>query len=134
MMKLSDLRPADEIHEQDMQDQEYRREYERTKVATDVAIKVIQYRVDHGLSQIHVARPACITAAQEEALVIGTPQAQRIADRRHTGCGPVGLVRIVNMQRCRQMAHCGVKGGVPRLRRVHDLFDPQGLVPRWRSE
>ena len=27
-----------------------RREYERTRLASDVAIKVIQYRINHGLS------------------------------------------------------------------------------------
>jgi transcriptional regulator with XRE-family HTH domain len=51
MVKLSELRTAEEIHEQDMQDPEYRREYERTRLATDIAVKVIQYRADHGLSQ-----------------------------------------------------------------------------------
>jgi transcriptional regulator with XRE-family HTH domain len=56
MVKLSDLRSADEIHEQDMQDPEYRREYERTKLANDVAIKVIQYRVDRRLSQSALGR------------------------------------------------------------------------------
>ena len=35
-MKLSDLQSADEIHEQNMLDPEYRREYERT--STTVAV------------------------------------------------------------------------------------------------
>lgn len=56
MVKLSELRTADEIHEQDMRDPEYRAEYERTKLANEVAIKVIQYRVTHGLSQSQLAR------------------------------------------------------------------------------
>lgn len=56
MVKMSELLSADELHERDMRDPEYRREYERTRLANDVAIKVIRYRVDHGLSQSQLAR------------------------------------------------------------------------------
>jgi ribosome-binding protein aMBF1 (putative translation factor) len=56
MVKIADLRTAAEIHEQDMTDPDYRREHERTRLANDVAIKVIQYRVAHGLSQSALAR------------------------------------------------------------------------------
>jgi ribosome-binding protein aMBF1 (putative translation factor) len=56
MPRLSELRSAGEIHEQDMRDLEYRREYERTRLANDVAIKVIKYRTNHGLSQSALAR------------------------------------------------------------------------------
>jgi transcriptional regulator with XRE-family HTH domain len=56
MVKMSELVSADELHERDMRDPEYRREYERTRLANDVAIKVIRYRVDHGLSQSQLAR------------------------------------------------------------------------------
>lgn len=56
MVKLSELQTAEEIHEQDMQDPEYRREHERTRLATDIAIKVIEYRADHGLSQTVLGR------------------------------------------------------------------------------
>lgn len=52
-MKLSGLQAAEEIHEQDMQDPEYRREYERTRLATDIAVKIIQY---HSLSQTPLGR------------------------------------------------------------------------------
>jgi len=55
MVRLSELRTADEIHEQDMADPDYRREYERTRLAGDVAIKVIGYRARHGLSQSQLA-------------------------------------------------------------------------------
>jgi ribosome-binding protein aMBF1 (putative translation factor) len=47
---------ADEVHEQDMRDLDYRREIERTRLANDVAVKVIQYRVSHGLTQAALAR------------------------------------------------------------------------------
>jgi transcriptional regulator with XRE-family HTH domain len=56
MVKLSELRSADEIHAEAMRDLEYRREYERTKLAGDVAIKVIGFRVNNGLSQSALAR------------------------------------------------------------------------------
>lgn len=56
MTKLSDLPTAAEIHEQDMKDLDYRREYERTRLANDVAIKVLRYRAEHGLSQSELGR------------------------------------------------------------------------------
>jgi len=56
MGNLPEAVSADDLHEQAMQDPEYRREYERTQVANDVAIKVIGYRVRHGLSQAQLAR------------------------------------------------------------------------------
>jgi ribosome-binding protein aMBF1 (putative translation factor) len=56
MAKRPELISADEIHEQNMRDLDYRREHDRTRIANDVAIKVIQYRADHGLSQAALAR------------------------------------------------------------------------------
>jgi len=57
IMKLSDLPTATEIHEQDMrQDPEYRREYDRLKLANDVAVRVLAYRTQHALSQVQLAR------------------------------------------------------------------------------
>lgn len=55
MAKLSDLKTAAEVRAGDMQDLAYRREYERTRLANDVAIKVLQYRRTHGLSQTGLA-------------------------------------------------------------------------------
>jgi transcriptional regulator with XRE-family HTH domain len=45
-----------EIHEQDLGDVECRLGIERTQFANDVAIKVIQYRVTHGLSQAELGQ------------------------------------------------------------------------------
>jgi transcriptional regulator with XRE-family HTH domain len=56
MVKISELKTSEEIQSNDMQDPEYRREYERSRLANDVAIRVIQYRVEHGLSQAELAR------------------------------------------------------------------------------
>lgn len=57
MVKLSELRAEADIHDRDMRDDpEYRREIERTQLANDVAIKVIRYRTDHGMTQAALAR------------------------------------------------------------------------------
>lgn len=55
MVKLSELRKADDVRADHMRDADYKREHDRTKLANDVAIKVIQYRVAHGLSQTKLA-------------------------------------------------------------------------------
>lgn len=51
MVKLSELSKADEIHERDLADPAYRIEHERTLFANDVAIRVLDYRTTHGLTQ-----------------------------------------------------------------------------------
>jgi transcriptional regulator with XRE-family HTH domain len=55
MVKLSELKTAAEVRADDMQDLAYRREYERTRLANDIAIKVLHYRQAHGLSQTELA-------------------------------------------------------------------------------
>ena len=48
---------AHAIHERHMRESlEYRREYERTRFANDVAVRVVEYRAEHGLSQTALAR------------------------------------------------------------------------------
>lgn len=57
MVKISELRTAEEIHERDMrEDPEYASEYERTRFANEVAIMVLKYRTEHGLSQSQLGR------------------------------------------------------------------------------
>lgn len=56
MVKLSELRKAEDVRADHMQDADYRREHERTQLANDVAIKVIQFRVANRLSQADLAR------------------------------------------------------------------------------
>jgi DNA-binding XRE family transcriptional regulator len=55
-LKLSELPRADDIVAADMADPKYRAEWERTRFAHEVAKKVIQYRIDHGLTQAELAR------------------------------------------------------------------------------
>lgn len=56
MVKVSDLVTAEEIHERDMTDPAYRAEYERTRFANDIAIRVLRYRTEHGLTQTAFGR------------------------------------------------------------------------------
>jgi transcriptional regulator with XRE-family HTH domain len=53
---MSGLRTAGEVHEQDLRDPQYRREYERTQLANDIAIEVIRYRAEHNLTQAELGR------------------------------------------------------------------------------
>lgn len=56
MPKASQLKTAAQIAAEDLADPEIRREYERTALAHAVAMRVIGYRIDHGLSQTGLAR------------------------------------------------------------------------------
>jgi DNA-binding XRE family transcriptional regulator len=56
MVKLSELRSAEDIAADELQDPVVRAEYERTAFANAVAIRVIDYRATHGLSQTALAR------------------------------------------------------------------------------
>jgi ribosome-binding protein aMBF1 (putative translation factor) len=56
MVKLSDLRTAEEIAAEELRDPRVRQEYERTAFANAVAVRVIRYRAEHGLSQSALAR------------------------------------------------------------------------------
>jgi DNA-binding XRE family transcriptional regulator len=56
MVKLSELTSAEELHGQDMADPAYRAEYERTRFANDIAIRVLRYRSEHGLTQTAFGR------------------------------------------------------------------------------
>jgi len=56
MMRLSDLTTAEELHERDLADPQYRAEYERTRFANEVAIRLIAYRAEHGLTQTALGR------------------------------------------------------------------------------
>jgi len=56
MMRLSQLTTATELHERDLVDPGYRAEYERTRFANEVAIRVIRYRAEHGLTQTAFGR------------------------------------------------------------------------------
>jgi len=54
-MKLPDLKPFEEVLAEDLQDPAFRRERERTEIARAVALRVVQYRATHHLSQEQLA-------------------------------------------------------------------------------
>lgn len=56
MTKLSQLRTADEIRREDLADDRVNAEHIRTALARAVAMRVLAYRVEHGLSQTALAR------------------------------------------------------------------------------
>src|SRR5580698_3173080 len=56
MTKLSELKTASQIAAEELADPEIRREHERTALAHAVAMRVIGYRIDRGLSQTGLAR------------------------------------------------------------------------------
>lgn len=55
-MKLEKLTTADELHQQSMEDPEYRAEWERTQLAHEVALLVLRYRVERKLTQTELAK------------------------------------------------------------------------------
>ncbi|HEY2522068.1 MAG TPA: helix-turn-helix domain-containing protein [Streptosporangiaceae bacterium] len=74
-MKLSDLRSADSVDQEDMADDpDYRREYLETSFANQVAIQVIRWRTEHGLTQANLA----------EMLGMRQPNIARLEAGEHT--------------------------------------------------
>ena len=55
-MKVTDLTTAEDLHTGDLNDSEYRAEWERTRLAHEVATHVIAYCVEHKLTQKELAR------------------------------------------------------------------------------
>ncbi len=55
-MKVSDLTTTNQLQTEDLADPEYRAEWERTRLAHEVAMRVIAYRVEHQLTQTDLAR------------------------------------------------------------------------------
>jgi len=54
--RVSDLKTADEFLEKQLQDPEFRAEWNRTALARAVSLGIISYRASHGLSQTQLAR------------------------------------------------------------------------------
>ena len=55
-MKLKDMRSSDEVLERQLKEPAFRAEWERTAVARAVAARIVEYRVEHGLTQTALAR------------------------------------------------------------------------------
>ncbi len=70
-MKLSDTKTSEQALDQELRDPAFRREWERTAVARAVALKVLAYRTDHGLSQRALAKNLGMTQPQVARLEAG---------------------------------------------------------------
>jgi|SRR4051812_37467069 DNA-binding XRE family transcriptional regulator len=55
-MKVSDLKTTEEMGTGDLDDPEYRAEWERRRLTHAVALRVINYRMEHQLTQTELAR------------------------------------------------------------------------------
>lgn len=55
-MKLSDMKTAQEVLAEHVEDPAFREEWERSALARAVATRVVAYRAEHGLSQTQLAR------------------------------------------------------------------------------
>ncbi len=70
-MKLSDLKTSEQVLAEELRDPEFQREWDRTAVARAVALKVLTYRTDHGLSQRALAKKLNMTQPQLARLEAG---------------------------------------------------------------
>ncbi len=55
-MKVSDMKTSEEVFAEAMKNPAFRAEVERTALAHAVAMRILHYRVEHGLSQTALAR------------------------------------------------------------------------------
>jgi transcriptional regulator with XRE-family HTH domain len=70
-MKLSDLKTSEQALAEELCDSDFQREWERTAVARAVALKVLTYRTEHGLSQRALAKKLGMTQPQVARLEAG---------------------------------------------------------------
>lgn len=55
-MKLSEMKSAQDVLAEQLQDPAFREEWERTALARAVAKRIVTYRAEHGLSQARLAQ------------------------------------------------------------------------------
>jgi transcriptional regulator with XRE-family HTH domain len=70
-MKLGDMKTSEQALAEDLRDPEFQREWNRAAVARAVALKVLTYRTDHGLSQRALAKKLDMTQPQLARLEAG---------------------------------------------------------------
>ena len=80
-VSLNDLKTDDEVWAEDMRDPEFRAEWERHALAHAVALEVLKYRTDQGLSQTALAERLGMKQPQVARLEIGehTPTIETLA-------------------------------------------------------
>lgn len=70
-MKLSDMKTSEKVLADQLCDPAFRREWDRTAVARAVALQVLTYRTEHGLSQRTLAKQLGMTQPQIARLEAG---------------------------------------------------------------
>ena len=70
-MKLSDMKTSEQVLAEELRDPDFRREWDRTAIARAVALKVLAYRTEHGLSQRGLAQKLGMTQPQLARLEAG---------------------------------------------------------------
>lgn len=60
-MKISELKTAAQVIEEQRQDPAFRAEWDRTAFARDVALRILRYRTDNNLTQTALARQVGMT-------------------------------------------------------------------------
>jgi transcriptional regulator with XRE-family HTH domain len=70
-VKLSDMKTSEQVLAEELRDPDFRREWDRTTVARAVALKVLAYRTEHGLSQRGLAQKLDMTQPQLARLEAG---------------------------------------------------------------
>ncbi|WJK43861.1 helix-turn-helix transcriptional regulator [Solwaraspora sp. WMMA2056] len=60
-MNLSDLKTSAQVHDEQRHDPEFSSEWNRTAFANDVALRILRYRREHGLTQTALAREVGMT-------------------------------------------------------------------------
>ena len=70
-MKLGNLKTNEQVLTEELRDPEFQREWDRTAVARAVALKVLTYRTEHGLSQRALAKRLDMTQPQLARLEAG---------------------------------------------------------------
>ena len=80
-MKFSDMLGEDKILAEELKDPAFRAEWDRTRFAREVALRVIAYRAEHGLTQTALARLLGMKQPQVARLEIGevTPSIATLA-------------------------------------------------------
>jgi ribosome-binding protein aMBF1 (putative translation factor) len=100
-MKLSELKPLDQVIEEHREDSEFRAEWDRMAFARDVANRVVRYRTERGLSQRQLA--AIVDLVQ--------PQIARLERAEHQPSFDTlaKLTRAIGLEFRFEVAHGGVE-------------------------
>lgn len=70
-MKLTDLETSKQVLAAELEDPDFKREWDRTTLARAVALKVLTYRTEHSLSQRDLAKQLAMTQPQLARLEAG---------------------------------------------------------------